>query len=76
MVSLEMVMIDFIFEDNCVIDKTLTKLWVGMRPRPDWTVFIESMGDGIVECERLSRRKTRIIFESESYKNWFILKWT
>lgn len=70
---------ELIIKDDTSIDRKLVVKWQQYRKenkRTGWTEYIETIGEGIIRCERLQGRMTSIEFESPEHITWFILRWS
>ncbi len=66
------------FKFNTDIDDNLSRAWEKFNnggSAEAWVEFLQALLPGCdVSCDSVFE-ETRILFESEEHKNWFLLKW-
>ena len=70
---------ELIINDYTSLDRNLVLKWQAQRKVQKsigWTEYIKTLGEGIINCTRLSGRMTSIEFETEAHKTWFVLRWS
>lgn len=60
-----------------VIDRNIDTAWVLAKSNKTWMEFIEEF-PGVIHAEIINDKKyyTEIVFESEAYKTWFVMRWS
>jgi hypothetical protein len=62
-------------KDDSTLDHNITQLFFKADPHERWYSFVKSLDPNIIKVEGI-KGCTRITFNSEEHKTWFILRWS